>query len=153
MKVQADKHRSERVLAVGDWVFVKLQPYRQSTVRGQSYHKLSPRYFGPFQIIRRVGEVAYTLQLPPESKIHPTFHISQLKKKKGSQSSHIHLPISLTTHGHVLLAPHSILDRRLVQRNNKPVAQVLIKWFNMADEDSTWEDYDDMQRRYPTFDS
>lgn len=80
MKQEADKHRTERPFAVGDWVFVKLQPYRQLSLKDHSFKKLSAKFFGPFQIIARVGSVAYTLDLPSGSKVHPTFHVSQLKR-------------------------------------------------------------------------
>lgn len=55
MKVHADKHKSDRTYSVGDWVFVKLQPYRQLSSKDHSFHKLSARFFGPFQIIARVA--------------------------------------------------------------------------------------------------
>jgi transposase InsO family protein len=61
MKLQVDKHRSERSFAVGDWVYVKLQPYVQMIVARRSNHKLSYKYFGPYLIIQKVGEVAYKL--------------------------------------------------------------------------------------------
>lgn len=73
MKVQADKKRTERVLTAGDWAFVKLQPYRQASLRSHTYNKLSPKYFGPFKILEQVGSVAYRLDLPPDAKIHHTF--------------------------------------------------------------------------------
>lgn len=78
MKHQADKGRSERILAVGDSVYIKLQPYVQSSVARRACHKLSFRYFGPFLIQERVGQVAYRVALPETSQIHPVFHISQL---------------------------------------------------------------------------
>ena len=61
MKRQADKHRSERSFAVGDSVYLKLQPYVQSSIATRSNNKLSFRFFGPFTILERIGEVAYRL--------------------------------------------------------------------------------------------
>ena len=92
MKQQADHHRSERVFEPGDWVYVKLQPYRQHSLRNHSCQKLSPRYFGPFQIIAKIGSVAYTFQLPLDVKIHSTFHVSLLKKHVGDHPVQQHIP-------------------------------------------------------------
>lgn len=61
MKHQADKKRSFRQFKVGDWVYLKLQPYVQTSVAQRACHKLAFRYFGPFQILDRVGSVAYRL--------------------------------------------------------------------------------------------
>ncbi|KAA3455755.1 Transposon Ty3-G Gag-Pol polyprotein [Gossypium australe] len=79
MKNQADKKRRELEFAAGDWVFVRLQPYRQLSLRLHKYQKLSPRFFGPYKVIQRVGNVAYKLELLASTRIHPVFHISQLK--------------------------------------------------------------------------
>lgn len=151
MKTQADKHRSERSFAVGDWVFVKLQPYRQNSLRATSYHKLSPKYFGPFKVLQKIGSVAYKLDLPADSKIHATFHVSQLKKKRGTHTCFPHLPVTLTAHGHLIVTPESVLGRRVIKKNNRAQGQLLIKWLNAPAEDSTWEDYEDITRRFPGF--
>lgn len=96
MKIQADKHRVELQLNVRDLVLVKLQPYHQHSVVLRRNNKLSMRYFGPFKVVERVGAVAYKLRLPETAKIHPVFHISQLKMLKGDNSEP-YLPLPLTT--------------------------------------------------------
>lgn len=78
MKRQADKQ--ERHFQEGELVFVKLQPYVQTTLAHRANQKLAFKYFGPFKILSRIGSVAYTLALPAGSAVHPTFHVSQLKK-------------------------------------------------------------------------
>ena len=83
MKTQANKHRQDRSFVVGDWVFLRLQPYRQQSLASKGRWKLSPRYFRPFKVFQRIGSVSYKLELPLESKLHPVFHVSCLKLKLG----------------------------------------------------------------------
>lgn len=84
MKTQADKKRSERQFLVGDFVYLKLQPYVQSSVMARSNNKLSFKFFGPYEIEAKIGAVAYKLKLPASSAIHPAFHVSQLKQAPGA---------------------------------------------------------------------
>ena len=76
MKHMADKNRTERSFNVGEQVFLKLQPYVQSSVVHRANHKLAFKYFGPYTIVDKIGEVAYKLELPPDSRIHQVFHVS-----------------------------------------------------------------------------
>ena len=84
-KFYADKHRTECKFEVGDIVILRLQPYRQSSLKRSGTEKLKPRFYGPYKVTRRVGEVAYELELLEGSKIHNIFHVSFLKKALGQQ--------------------------------------------------------------------
>ncbi|GKD55247.1 hypothetical protein Tco_1288634, partial [Tanacetum coccineum] len=79
MKMFLDKNKSDRKFDVGDWVLLKLQPYRQVTLRMHKQHKFSPKFYGPFQILPNCGEVAHKLLLPDNATVHNVFHVSQLK--------------------------------------------------------------------------
>uniref|UniRef100_A0A2N9H589 Tf2-1-like SH3-like domain-containing protein n=1 Tax=Fagus sylvatica TaxID=28930 RepID=A0A2N9H589_FAGSY len=72
MKQVYDRRHREKDYAVGDWVYLRLQPYRQTSISLRKNLKLAPRYYGPFKILRRIGAVAYKLDLPAESKNSPS---------------------------------------------------------------------------------
>ncbi|XP_019451751.1 PREDICTED: uncharacterized protein LOC109353843 [Lupinus angustifolius] len=97
IKQIVDKHRSNREFVVDGLVYVKLHPYRQSLVETRVNAKLAPKYFGPYRVASKVGRVAYALTLPPNSKIQPVFHVSQLKRHVGSVVTYIALPISVSS--------------------------------------------------------
>ena len=75
MKQQENKHRSERIFDVGDWVFLRLQPYKQISLKQvKKDNKLSPNYYGPYKVLQKIGTMAYTLELNP-SQVHLIFHV------------------------------------------------------------------------------
>ena len=82
-KKQAEKHRKELEFNEGDWAYLKLQPFWQISMQKHKNEKLAYKYFGPFKILKKVGEVVYQLDLPKEAKIHNTFHVSLLKRWVG----------------------------------------------------------------------
>ncbi|GKF68294.1 hypothetical protein Tco_0197973, partial [Tanacetum coccineum] len=84
MKQQADKKWFDKVLKVGDWVFLKLQPHKQVSIRQGKQNKLSPKNFVSLKVLERIGKVAYKFELPAHAQIHDVFHVSQLKLCKGT---------------------------------------------------------------------
>ncbi|KAL4302447.1 hypothetical protein GQ457_10G005140 [Hibiscus cannabinus] len=134
MKKQAGKKRSDR----------------EFTVQSRKCQKLAPKWFGPFLIVGKVGKVAYKLQLPPGSKVHPIFHVSQLKKHIGSALYQYGLPI-VGPDGAINKEPMKILDRRIGKKGNKAVTEVLVEWSNSFPEDATWEVLQKLQMDYPQF--
>jgi len=81
--VYADRGQVERQFEVGDMFYLRLQPYRKSSLKQKGAEKLKPRFYGLYRVICRVGQVAYELELPQGSKIHNIFHVSYLKKALG----------------------------------------------------------------------
>jgi hypothetical protein len=98
MMKQVDKKCTDRSFAVNDPVFIKLQPYAQSSTTSRSNNKLAFKYFYPYSIKHIVNPTAFQVALPTESKIHPVFHVSQMRRAllPGTTSS-LALPLLLTT--------------------------------------------------------
>nr|GEX13669.1 hypothetical protein [Tanacetum cinerariifolium] len=117
MKAIADGHRTERSYEVGDMVYLKLQPYRQITVRKGVHHKLSSKFYGPFKVLEKIGEVAYKLQLRSTTKVHPVFHVSQLKRCKTPEIGRGDFP-TCTEEGLIAVEPEKILDKWLQKKGN-----------------------------------
>ncbi|XP_026433073.1 uncharacterized protein LOC113330481 [Papaver somniferum] len=113
-KAQERMKRTYRSFLVGDMVYLKLQPYRQTSMTLRKNFKLSARYYGTFTVIQKIGEVDYKLQLSPHSKIHPVFHVSQLKKKIGASATTVpSLPL-VDLEGEIILKPIATLDSRQI---------------------------------------
>ena len=119
MKQKADQHRREVEFIVGDKVFLKLRPYRQQTLAKRVNEKLSARYYGPFLIRARVGKVAYRLELPEDAKIHPTFHVSQLKRVVGEAAVVSQLPPQLSPEGVLEVEPEEVLKAELIRSQDR----------------------------------
>ncbi|GKC21779.1 retrovirus-related pol polyprotein from transposon 17.6 [Tanacetum coccineum] len=150
MKSQADKRRFDRIFQVNDCLYLKLQPYRQITVRQGGQHKLSSKFFGPFQVLEKIGKVAYKLKLPDYAKVHPVFHVSQLKPCYIDSAVMGSFP-SCDSEGLLSVTPFKLLDRRMVKQNNRMVVFRLIQWSNRSEEDATWEKLEDLLARFPEF--
>uniref|UniRef100_A0A0A8ZG93 Chromo domain-containing protein n=1 Tax=Arundo donax TaxID=35708 RepID=A0A0A8ZG93_ARUDO len=149
MKLQADRKRTERVFQVGEQVLLKLQPYAQSSVVNRPCPKLAFKYFGPYNILERIGAVAYRLELPEGSLIHPVFHVSQLKRFTPDFTLvYSELPKITKLEGEQL-EPELVLQRRLVKKGNQAIPQVLVKWKGLSANSATWEDLYVVQKCFP----
>jgi hypothetical protein len=85
MKQQVDQGHSECQFAEGDQVFLRLQPYKQTSLKAKHYQKLAPKFYCPYIVLKHVGQVTYQLALPRHSKLHIVFHVSCLKKVIGAK--------------------------------------------------------------------
>jgi hypothetical protein len=130
---------------------LKLQQYRQTSVQRRLSNKLSSKYYGPFEVVEKIGKVAYKLNLLVGSHILSVFHVSQLKKKVGSKVIITPKPPLVGKHGRLKLEPIAVLDRRLVQKGKEPSAQILIRWSNLLDSDATQEDYLQIKQQFSSF--
>lgn len=110
-------------------------------------HKLAALYYEPFQIIKKIGEVAYQLRLPLEARIHNVFHVSLLKKKVGAHAVEGILP----TLNELEEAPKlvAILDHKMAKQGNTAVTKVLVQWSNAGPEGGTWEVLYALQNKFP----
>jgi hypothetical protein len=150
MKSQEDKHRSEREFTVGEKVFMKLQPYAQTSVAQRANKKLSFKFFGPFEILARIGKVAYKLKLPEGSQIHPVLHVSQQKKFVPPDQVHqSNLHFSFMTNECLVVQPVEILASRSIRRGGGRVEQVQVNWSGLPPSLSTWESEAALRARFP----
>ncbi|XP_052732915.1 uncharacterized protein LOC128196350 [Vigna angularis] len=140
MRTQANKHRKERHFDVGDLVFLKLKLNRQQSVMNRVNPKLSARYYGPFEIVEKIREVAYRLKLPPNSRIHPVFHVSLLKTAVSKYKVEEDLPTGLEDDRAELLTPEGILATWENAKKGKIKKQVLVQWKGKNVDEATWED-------------
>jgi hypothetical protein len=147
MKQQADQHRSEISFEVGDWVFLRLQAYKQMSLKqAKKDNKLSPKYYGPYKVLQKIGTIAYKLELPASSQVHPVFHVSFLKKVIGNKILVQTILKELDEEGKIILETEAITDTRIHQLRNRSISQYLIKWRKLPAEDSTWEDESFIQK-------
>ena len=122
---------------MGDWVFLCIQPYKQTFIKVWSSMKLSPRFFGPYKVLERIGPVGNRLDLLASSKIHPVFNVSYLKKKLGEDKIVQHHLLDIFAASEVQVQSQAILDRRVVMHRRHLVIEVLVQWANLLKEDAT----------------
>ena len=146
----ADLHRKDIEFEIGSLVLLKVSPWKGLVRFGQK-GKLSPRFIRPYEVLRRVGKVAYEIALPPHMQhIHNVFHVSMLKKYILDSNQVIEYePVEIQPDLSYVEQPIEILDRneKVLMNRTMPIVKVL--WRNPRVEESTWELESEMLDKYP----
>ncbi|GJW79664.1 hypothetical protein Tco_0143639 [Tanacetum coccineum] len=149
-KSYADLKRKPMEFQVGDKVMLKVSPWK-GVVRFGKRGKLNPRYVGPFKVIERVGEVAYKLELPEElSRVHNTFHVSNLKKCHADEPLAVPLDgLNLDDKLHFVEEPVEIVGREVKRLKRSRIPLVKVRWNSKRGPEFTWEREDQFKKKYP----
>ena len=148
-KSYADMKRKDIRYEIGEKVFLKVLPWKK-VMRFEKNGKFSPRFIGPYEVIEKVGPVAYCLALPPElGKIHNVFHVSILRSYRSDPSHVVSLKIiELRPYLTYEEEPVEILAREVKELRNKKIPLVKLMWRNHKTEEAIWESEETMRQQY-----
>ncbi|GJU05374.1 putative reverse transcriptase domain-containing protein [Tanacetum coccineum] len=149
-KSYADRRRKPLEFEVGDKVMLKVSPWK-GVIRFGKRGKLNPRYIGPFKILAKVGTLAYRLELPEQlSRVHSTFHVSNLKKCFVDEPLAIPLDeIQIDDKLNFIEEPVEIMDREVKRLKQSRIPIVKVRWNSRRGPEFTWEREDQMKKKYP----
>ncbi|GJV82501.1 putative reverse transcriptase domain-containing protein [Tanacetum coccineum] len=124
---------------------------KNGVVRFEKKGKLAPRFVGPFEIIEKVGPVAYMLDLPEGlDGVHDTFHVSNLKKCLADPTLQVPLyEIRVDDKLNIVEEPVEIMEREFKKLNQSRIAIVKVRWNSKRGPEFTWEREDQMKLKYP----
>ncbi|XP_073219714.1 uncharacterized protein [Cicer arietinum] len=146
----ADKRRKPLEFQEGEHVFLRFTP-KTRVGRSMKVKKLNPRFMCPFQILKRVGSVAYQLALPPQlSNLHDVFHVSQLRTYV-SDKSHVIAPESVQLKDNLIFKPRPtrIIDKSTKTLRNKVIPLVNVVWEELTSAEASWELEEEVLCQYP----
>ncbi|XP_073121526.1 uncharacterized protein [Henckelia pumila] len=149
-KSYADNRRRDLEFSVGDHVFIRVAPMK-GVMRFGKKGKLAPRFIEPFEILDKIGALAYRVALPPSlDGVHNVFHVSMLRKYISNPSHVLSCePLQLSPHMTYKERPDRILDRQERRLRNKSIPMVKVGWLHHTDEEANWESEVDIRTRYP----
>jgi hypothetical protein len=120
-------------------VFFRLHPHKKNSLKDDHYQKLAPKFYGPYTILKCVGQVTYQLALPSHSNLHFVFHVSFLNKVIGTKcQTQTNLP-DLDEEGSIWLQPQAVLDQHEHRLRQRTINEVLVQWKDTTPTDATWE--------------
>ncbi|KAL0454953.1 UNVERIFIED_CONTAM: Transposon Tf2-11 polyprotein [Sesamum latifolium] len=152
MKKYADQNHRFFEFNAGDLVMVKIpDPRLSKSSRGRD-PRLMQKYVGPLSIMKRIGTVAYRIELPPWWKIHNVFHVSQLKKYLAdreddarNQPSRPQLELTKTKEK----VAETILNHQVTRTAKREHTEYLVKWKGCSSEENTWEQVTNLKAFLP----
>nr|GEY59829.1 putative reverse transcriptase domain-containing protein [Tanacetum cinerariifolium] len=149
-KSYANIRRKPMVFQVGDRVMLKVSPWKE-VVRFGKWGKLNPRYVSPFKVTERVKNVAYKLELPQQlSRVHNTFHVSNLKKCLSDESLVIPLEeLCIDDKLHFVEEPVEVMDSEIKQLKRSCIPIIKVRWNSKRGPEFTWEREDQFKQKYP----
>ncbi|GJS55047.1 reverse transcriptase domain-containing protein [Tanacetum coccineum] len=149
-KSYADNRRKPLEFQVGDHVMLKVSPWK-GVVRFGKKGKLAPRFVGPFEILERIGSVAYMLELPEElGGVHDTFHVSNLKRCLADANLHVPLnEIKVDKTLRFVEEPLEFMDREVKNLKRSKIPIVKVRWNSKRRPEFTWEREDYIKAKYP----
>ncbi|GKB91116.1 putative reverse transcriptase domain-containing protein [Tanacetum coccineum] len=149
-KSYADVRRKPLEFQVGDRVMLKVSPWK-GVVHFGKRGKLNPRYIGPFKVLVKVGNVAYRLELPQQlSRVHSTFHVSNLKKCLSDKPLAITLDeIHIDDKLYFVEEPLEIIDREVKRLKQSHIPIIKVRWNSRRGPEFTWESEDQFKKKYP----
>nr|GEY57279.1 putative reverse transcriptase domain-containing protein [Tanacetum cinerariifolium] len=149
-KSYADLKRKPMEFQVRDRVMLKVLPWK-GVVRFGQRGKLNPRYVGPFKVLERVRDVAYKLDLPEKlSRVHNTFHVSNLKKCHADEPLAVSLDgLHLDDKLHFVEEPVKIMDREVKWLRQSRIPLIKVRWNSKRGPEFTWEREDQFRKKYP----
>jgi hypothetical protein len=146
MKGQYDRGHRPLEFAVGDWVWLRLHRRLAASLTSGAAGKLAPRFYGSYKILKRIGSLAYRLDLPPQARIHNVFYVVFLKKFEGAPPDVV-VPLPPLHHGRVVPLPDRVIKARL----NRGNWELLVSWQGHPPTNSTWERMDEFKVAHPDF--
>lgn len=128
MKQQYDMYHKDMHFEVADCVCLRLQSYKQTRIAFRKKVKLCPRFYGPYQVLQPVRQLAYKVDLALEWRIHLVFHVSYLKKKLRPNVHVVPTWPLINNVGEIQSEPERILARRMKKVSDRVVTEIVIKW-------------------------